>query len=585
MDIPRLTSPPANHIFGFDANSDRRRPVSKSSSQSPPSQSLSSHGPMAIRNAREELAPPALPPPRFVEDLAHGQDIGWEWGNSPEKEGMGKTSTLAPIKPSSSLYGSYRGTPDSPHRNKRMTADDLDRRRHTGATGRSPPSSKVKIEPPVMEEGAQNSMSSTASNPLLVNVPLFLTLVAFPRLNSQPFYDCQLIANLISRLAYSLQGTLSQKSVERSSNAYDQHLLSKIGRPNSPPRQLAGIGKGTSDKVPPQTSLPFGSKASSNFNALSASDTTGDSGPRWGSSPQSAAVSPGTKVGWKDYIGYRSSSVDSSAPSSAIDPDPYASMRDHTKRSDYKPSTIFEGPSSIGSRSNRGSYDQNVFSDPEVDFPMEETGKFRQLNIGDPLPPPMLECSSSLSKQGMKRRASSPPREATKDGKQTLHTATSNGDLAQRRTTGHPFTNLTSPNSRYQPSHGSISSASSASLRTGSYASSTGLSLGGSSMTSISSYGHQSRAVSPTSDIDPTQENSYGVTSARGSLSSAPTSSRQQDHRHPPEHKVTVPAHKRPVQASSLSTTKSGATRIGGLHICECCPKKPKKFDNLEDLQ
>src|SRR5699024_7348982 len=117
---------------------------------------------------------------------------------------------------------------------------------------------------------------------------------------------------------------------------------------------------------------------------------------------------------------------------------------------------------------------------------------------------------------------------------------------------------LTSPNSRYQPSHGSISSASSASLRTGSYASSTGLSLGGSSMTSISSYGHQSRAVSPTSDIDPTQESSYGATSARGSLSSAPTSSRQQYHRHPPEHKVTVPAHKRPVQASSLSTTKSG---------------------------
>lgn len=173
MDIPRLTSPtspPQNHIFGFDANSDRRRPLSKSSSRSPPSQSLSSHGPMAIRNAREELAPPALPPPRFMEDLANGQDIGWEWGNSPEKEGLGK-STLAPIKQSSSLYGSYRGPPDSPHRNKRMTADDLERRRHTGSTGRSPPSAQVKIEPPVNEDGCQNSMASTASNPLLVSFP------------------------------------------------------------------------------------------------------------------------------------------------------------------------------------------------------------------------------------------------------------------------------------------------------------------------------------------------------------------------------------------------------------------------------
>lgn len=392
-----------------------------------------------------------------------------------------------------------------------------------------------------------------------------------------------LIADLISRLAYSLQGSLSQKSVERSSNAYDQHLLSKIGRPNSPPRQLAGIGKGIGDKGPSQTNLPFGSKTSGNSNSLCASDSTADSVPRWGNSPQSAAVSPGTKVGWKDYVGYRSSSVDSSAPSSAIDLDPYSSARDHTKRSDPKPSTIFEGPSSIGSRSNRGSYDQNVFSDPEVDFPIEETGKFRQLNIGDSLPPPMMDCPSSLSKQGMKRRASSPPREAMKDGKQTLHTATSNGDLAQRRTTGHPFTNLSSPNNRYQPNHGSVSSASSASLRTGSYASSTGLSLGGSSMTSISSYDYQSRAVSPTSDIDPTQENSYRTSSARGSLSSAPPA-RSQDTRHPTEQKITVPAHKRPVP-SSLSSTKSGATRIGGLHICECCPKKPKKFDNLEDLQ
>lgn len=170
MDIPRLTSPPPNHIFGFNANNDRRRPLSKSSSRSPPSQSFSSHGPMAIRNAREELAPPALPPPRFMDDLANGQDIGWEWGNSPENGGLGK-STLAPIKPSSSLYGSYRGPPDSPQQSKRMTADDLERRRYTASTGRSPPAAQVKVEPPVVEEGFQNSMTSTTSNPLLV--PLF----------------------------------------------------------------------------------------------------------------------------------------------------------------------------------------------------------------------------------------------------------------------------------------------------------------------------------------------------------------------------------------------------------------------------
>jgi hypothetical protein len=168
MDIPRLTSPPPNHVFGFNSNYDRRRPISKSSSRSPPSQSFSSHGPMAIRNAREELAPPALPPPKYMGDLASGQDLGWEWGNSPEKSGFGK-STLAPIKPSSSLHGSYRGPPESPHRHKRMTADDLERRRYTASNGRSPPSAHVKIEPPpVIEEGFQNPMASNTSSPLLV---------------------------------------------------------------------------------------------------------------------------------------------------------------------------------------------------------------------------------------------------------------------------------------------------------------------------------------------------------------------------------------------------------------------------------
>lgn len=169
MDIPRLNSAPQNHIFGFDANTERRCPLPKSSPRSPSSQSFSSHGPMAIRNAREELAPPALPPPRFIEDLANGQDVGWEWGNSPENGGSGK-STLAPIKQSSSLYGSYRGTPDSPHRDKRMTADDLERR-HSGSAGRSPPGAQVKIEPPAIEEGCRNSMASTVSNPLLVSSP------------------------------------------------------------------------------------------------------------------------------------------------------------------------------------------------------------------------------------------------------------------------------------------------------------------------------------------------------------------------------------------------------------------------------
>jgi hypothetical protein len=36
----------------------------------------------------------------------------------------------------------------------------------------------------------------------------------------------------------------------------------------------------------------------------------------------------------------------------------------------------------------------------------------------------------------------------------------------------------------------------------------------------------------------------------------------------------------------SLETTlQSGSSKIGGLYICDCCPKKPKKFDTQEELR
>jgi hypothetical protein len=37
---------------------------------------------------------------------------------------------------------------------------------------------------------------------------------------------------------------------------------------------------------------------------------------------------------------------------------------------------------------------------------------------------------------------------------------------------------------------------------------------------------------------------------------------------------------------SILSVPKTSSTsKMGGLYICDCCPKKPKKFDNPDDLR
>lgn len=367
-----------------------------------------------------------------------------------------------------------------------------------------------------------------------------------------------------------------------SSDAYDQHLLSKIGKPHSPPRHSLSLGI---DNRPPMTSLPFHSRSPGSLPSPGVTDgPAGTLDLRWYNSPQSGGVSPGTKTGWKDYVDYRSPSVESSAPSSAVDFEHSAYAREAGRRFGGGTTPQFEDNFSLPSRSNRGSYDQGIFSDVEGDFPSDDPGNLRQPHVGDRTPPYLDTLSTQSKQQGMKRRASSPPREPTSDDRHALHTATSNGDLAQRRTTGHPFTGTASPSSRYPPSHGSLSSASSASLRTtGSY-SSASLSLGGSSITSVSSYDrHSPGGLSPSSDLDQYHEKSILNPSPPGSLTNH-SATRSASFAVPAEPKTTASARKMSVQ-TSLNTSKPGGPRIGGMYICDCCPKKPKKFDSPEELR
>lgn len=98
-------------------------------------------GAMTIPGARLDDAPPPLPPPRFNQELAHGIDVAWSWGNSNPFHYNKKH--LAPIQPGSSLYGSYRESP-RPSISLR-SADDMDldddqdhRRGSTVSTIRSP---------------------------------------------------------------------------------------------------------------------------------------------------------------------------------------------------------------------------------------------------------------------------------------------------------------------------------------------------------------------------------------------------------------------------------------------------------------
>ena len=374
---------------------------------------------------------------------------------------------------------------------------------------------------------------------------------------------------------------LERRNLQSSSNAYDKQLLSRIGRPNTPPRTMfvGGLGQEAS----PTSRIPFSQPGAHPHKAKSLSTSDGSSDPvsRWVSSPQSASISPGqlsSAASTRSYMDFRSPSCDSNAPSSAIDSERYAHVRNCGGRSGSG-SINFDDALRLASRSNRGSYDQSVFAEQDTDFPME-TGGMRQLHIDDRTTPAGSEGNSPGSKVGVKRK---PSREALRDDKAPLQAANLSNDLYHRRASGHLCPTRASPVHRFQPAHGSVSSTSSASIRNGSYASSTGLSAGGSSMTSISSYDRlSSGGISPSSELDLGHDSPYMSVN----LDPSPRSPLSKSHpRSTSENKQSgaVSARKMSVDAANMS--QHGASKLQGVFICECCPKKPKRFDSEEELE
>jgi hypothetical protein len=110
----------------------------------------------------EAFAPPPLPPPSRINGLEDGHDVGWIHAN-----GMGTpdVAKLAPINPTSSLYGGHR-RPEPIPRLDRMTLDDYDDRGQTGFPehyGRP----QVRIEPPGhVEDGFRAAISTKLVEPM-----------------------------------------------------------------------------------------------------------------------------------------------------------------------------------------------------------------------------------------------------------------------------------------------------------------------------------------------------------------------------------------------------------------------------------
>lgn len=189
------------------------------------------------------------------------------------------------------------------------------------------------------------------------------------------------------------------------------------------------------------------------------------------------------------------------------------------------------------------------------------------------------------AKAGIKRRASSPHREATREDRTSVSSSTAGEHDLYHRRSMQQLPNRISPVARYPANHGSVSSASSLG-RNGSLASSHGLLSVASSATSYSS-GRISPTVAMSPAIDP--ELGCGTPfAAVKSLNSSPRDSIS----YPPPHQLRTfsessqgDARKMSTDSMSQSRQNSISSNAQGLFICECCPKKPKKFRSQEELR
>ena len=193
--------------------------------------------------------------------------------------------------------------------------------------------------------------------------------------------------------------------------------------------------------------------------------------------------------------------------------------------------------------SQRSSVDQGVF--PEREFGIEENC-MRDLNIRNRSPGPSDELQ--LGGKGTKRKASSPPpviaREDRPSG--TVY------DLENRHSV-QTLINTSSQTVRYSQIQGLVSSNSSASHKSG-YSSSSNLSIA----SSITSHGS---AVSASIDADFTSVSPYAASHT----------------------------HNRSRHSSLLQSLQSKLSenieQVQEFFVCECCPKKPKKFATKEELE
>ncbi|EME84451.1 uncharacterized protein MYCFIDRAFT_96869, partial [Pseudocercospora fijiensis CIRAD86] len=329
---------------------------------------------------------------------------------------------------------------------------------------------------------------------------------------------------------------LEQRTLEASSNTYDKQLLSRIGGPsNGPP-------------TPKRTSVSSYTGSLQDTAQLAQAESERRSSQlRPLSMPERRQVFSGF---WSEH-----------GP-----PAPHSQSQ--TRHS----SLTFDD-----SISQRGSYDQSMY----VHEDSMEDGPMSNLNIHDRHDrSPGSHTSDEYARAGTKRRASSPPRDHARDEQRSSVSSASTGysEICHRRSIQQLPRG--SPVSRFHPNHSSLSSASSYVPRHGSLGSSLGVASIPSSATSYGSGRLSPGALSPAPDPEGRICVPYGSNKA---LSPNPAVAHPSHQRTLSE--STQGGQQRSPVESAVHSRNGSVTHLQGTYICECCPKKPKKFDTEEELR
>ena len=255
----------------------------------------------------------------------------------------------------------------------------------------------------------------------------------------------------------------------------------------------------------------------------------------------------------------------------------------------------------------RESYEHTKYFEPDSadsTFPMEDS--VRKLRLEDR--PPLSSNPDSLpyyyknsnpslhtsrSRPGMKRKPSqSPPPDPAHEANASFAAVGGNNtDHYQRNTSTpqHPSHRVSPVGRQFAQNQGSFSSQSSAGPRNNSYASSAGLSVA----SSITTLDQHSPGISPSSEQQQQQllyqqhnaQDSPYVTSLPMNQAPRNTRSQQQYPQAPLENHTTPPVDQKPQNLQNQRKNNTPSNMQSPSFICGCCPKKPKKFDTLEELR